>query len=170
VHGSLFGHVFRRLQVLDGPDSVFIVPPSELHEPSPQQSEVIAQFTRQAAVPWSKVPAITNSESLKLLVELSGATGDDTMLDVACGAGVVVCAFATVVRHATSIDLTPAMIERAGLLERETGLDNVSWQVGAAPATPTEFAGCSPKNWTLRGWALGLNGKAARFGSRIPSL
>jgi ubiquinone/menaquinone biosynthesis C-methylase UbiE len=103
------------------------------------QREVIAQFTQQAAVPWSKVPpAITNSESLKRLVALSGATGNDTMLDVACGAGVVVCAFAKVVRHATGIDLTPAMLERAGLLERETGLNNVSWQIGAA--VPLRFA------------------------------
>ena len=35
-----------------------------------------------------------------------------------------------VVRHATGIDLTPAMIEQARALEREQGLANVSWRVG----------------------------------------
>jgi SAM-dependent methyltransferase len=38
----------------------------------------------------------------------------DSVLDVACGPGLVVCAFAPLVRHATGIDVTPAMLERAG--------------------------------------------------------
>jgi len=70
---------------------------------------VVDQFTRQA-VPYSQAPAIRDEEALHRLVEFSGATPDDTLLDVACGPGVVVCAFAAVARHATGIDLTPAMI------------------------------------------------------------
>jgi SAM-dependent methyltransferase len=35
-----------------------------------------------------------------------------------------------VVRHATGIDLTPAMIERARSLQAEQGLSNVSWKQG----------------------------------------
>src|SRR5262249_27254043 len=42
-----------------------------------------------------------------LIVEASGAGPDDTVLDVACGPGLVVAAFARVVRHATGIDITP---------------------------------------------------------------
>jgi SAM-dependent methyltransferase len=34
------------------------------------------------------------------------------------------------VRHATGIDLTPAMIERARALQAQQGLVNVTWQVG----------------------------------------
>jgi len=63
-------------------------------------------------------------------VRMSGAGPGDTILDVACGAGLVVCAFAPIVRHATGIDLTPAMIERAQALQEEKGLTNITWQVG----------------------------------------
>ena len=90
---------------------------------------ILDQFTRQA-VPFSTAPGIKNEQALSLLVEASGAGPTDTVLDVACGGGNVVCAFARVVRHATGIDLTPAMIEQAKALERDQGPANVSWRVG----------------------------------------
>ena len=73
---------------------------------------------------------------LSLLVEASGAGPADAVFDVACGGGNVVCAFARVVRHATGIDLTPAMIEQARVLERDQGLANVSWRVGDVVPLP----------------------------------
>jgi SAM-dependent methyltransferase len=90
---------------------------------------IVDQFTRQA-VPFSTAPGIKDEQALRLLIEFAGAGPDDTVLDVACGGGLVVCAFARVVRHATGIDLTPAMIERARAVQREQGLDNVTWRLG----------------------------------------
>ena len=52
------------------------------------------------------------------------------MLDVACGGGLVVCAFAQVVRRAEGIDITPAMLDRARALAAEKGLTNTSWRQG----------------------------------------
>jgi SAM-dependent methyltransferase len=93
------------------------------------QELILDQFTKQA-VPFATAPSIKDEEALKLVVDFTGATANDTVLDVACGPGLVVCAFAQVVRHATGIDLTPAMIERAQTLQREKRLQNVTWQVG----------------------------------------
>src|SRR2546422_590128 len=90
---------------------------------------VVEQFTKQA-VPFSTAPGVRDEEALQLLVEFTGAGPEDTVLDVACGPGLVVCALAAVVRHATGIDVTPAMIERARALAAEKGLANVAWQVG----------------------------------------
>src|SRR2546425_3742123 len=73
---------------------------------------IVEQFTKQA-VPFSTAPGVRDEEALRLLVDFAGAGPDDTVLDVACGPGLVVCALAAVVRHATGIDVTPAMIERA---------------------------------------------------------
>ena len=90
---------------------------------------ILDQFSRQA-VPFATSPGIKDEQALRLIVEFSGAGPEDTVLDVACGGGIVVCAFARVVRHATGIDLTPAMIERARSLQAEQGLSNVSWKQG----------------------------------------
>src|SRR2546426_12464270 len=96
---------------------------------------IVEQFTKQA-VPFSTAPGIRDEEALRLLVEFAGAAPEDTVLDVACGPGLVVCAFAAVVRHATGIDVTPAMIERGRALAAEKGLANVAWQVGDVLTLP----------------------------------
>ncbi len=97
--------------------------------PSEHRDAILDQFTRQA-VPFSTAPGIKDEEALKLVVAFAGAGPEDTLLDVACGGGLVVCAFARVVRHATGIDITPAMLERARALAAEHGLTNVSWKLG----------------------------------------
>ena len=54
---------------------------------------IVEQFTKQA-VPFSTAPGIRDEEALRLLVEFTGAGPEDTVLDVACGPGLVVCALA----------------------------------------------------------------------------
>ncbi len=90
---------------------------------------ILAQFTRQA-IPFSTSPSIKDEIALSLLIDAAGAGPTDTVLDVACGPGLVVCAFARVVTHATGIDLTPAMLERARKLQEAKGLTNVTWKLG----------------------------------------
>ena len=91
-------------------------------------------------MPFSEAPAIRDEAALRLLVELVGAGPQDTVLDVACGPGLVVCAFAGVARHATGIDLTPAMIERARALAHQKGLSNVTFDVSDVVALPYPVA------------------------------
>ena len=98
---------------------------------------ILDQFTRQAAA-FSVSPHIKDAAALRLIVEWSGAGPGDTVLDVACGAGHVVCAFAQVVRQATGIDITPAMLQRARALHEELGLTNVAWTL--ADVRPLPFA------------------------------
>jgi len=98
--------------------------------PVPTHQELILQQFTSNANSFATAPPITNQRALDLLLTLSAATKDDIVLDVACGAGVVVCAFGPVVKHARGIDLVPAMIERAEALATEKGLTNVSFQVG----------------------------------------
>ena len=89
---------------------------------SSKHSELILdQFTRQA-VPFATAPSIKDEAALKLVVEFSGAGPADTTLDVACGPGLIVVAFAYVVKHATGIDITPAMLERATAHAAEQGV------------------------------------------------
>lgn len=98
--------------------------------PSPSHRDLILdQFSRQA-VPFSTAAGIKDEQALRLIIEFTGAGPSDTVLDVACGGGIVVCALARVVKHATGIDLTPAMLERARAYAAEQGLTNVSWKQG----------------------------------------
>jgi ubiquinone/menaquinone biosynthesis C-methylase UbiE len=93
------------------------------------------QFTRQAT-PFSTAAPIANEDALRMIVEAAEAGPDDTVLDVACGGGIVVCAFAPHVKHATGIDMTPAMLDRARTLAAEKRAANVSWQEGDVTRLP----------------------------------
>jgi len=90
---------------------------------------ILDQFTRQA-VPFSTAAPIRDEAALQLLVDAAQTGPDDSVLDVACGPGLVVCAFAQRARHATGIDLTPAMLERGRALAREKALTNVTFDLG----------------------------------------
>lgn len=102
---------------------------------SSHNSRILDQFTRQAA-PFAAAAPIRNEEALNFLVRAAAAGPEDTVLDVACGPGLLVCAFARVVRHATGIDLTPAMLEQAHKTQQEQQLTNVSWQNGDVTSLP----------------------------------
>jgi ubiquinone/menaquinone biosynthesis C-methylase UbiE len=100
-----------------------------------QRRLILDQFTRQA-VPFSEMPAHSNEESIRLIIDLARIGPEDDVLDVACGPGLVACPLAEVARHVTGIDLTPAMIEQARARQRATGLTNLTWQVGDAVPLP----------------------------------
>src|SRR5262249_34678884 len=99
------------------------------------QESVLDQFTRQAAH-YLQMPGHNDEESLHLLKEMAGVSGPDTVLDVACGSGIVACAFAAVASHVTGIDLTPAMLEQAQTLAKQRGLTNLSWRQGDIETLP----------------------------------
>src|SRR5437667_9187061 len=122
---------------------------------------IVEQFTRQA-VPFSTAPGVRDEEALRLLVDFTGAGPEDTVLDVACGPGLVVCALAAVVRHATGIDVTPAMIERARALAAEKGLGNVTWQVGDVLPLPIPRRRVLARRLALRGPPLPRAERRAR--------
>jgi len=105
-------------------------------------SRILDQFTRQA-VPFASAPAIRNEEALNRIVQWAGTGPDDTVLDVACGPGLLACAFARVAKNATGIDMTPAMLEQARKTQQEQGLKNVSWLPGnvySLPFPPSQFS------------------------------
>ena len=61
------------------------------------------------------------------------------------GPGLVVAAFAKVCRHATGIDLTPAMIEKAREHAAVLALTNVDWHTGNV--LPLPFADGASRWW-----------------------
>jgi ubiquinone/menaquinone biosynthesis C-methylase UbiE len=107
-----------------------------MYDPAEAQRRLIFdQFARQA-VPFSDMPAHSNEEANRLLIEMAQIGPEDTVLDVACGPGLVACRLAEVAHHVAGIDLTPAMIEQARARQRASGLTNLTWLVGDAVPLP----------------------------------
>ena len=90
---------------------------------------IISQFTKQA-IPFTKLSEHSNHYGLELITELARPQKTDTVLDVACGPGIVACELAKSVFHVTGIDITPAMIEQARQMQKERKLDNMDWKIG----------------------------------------
>ena len=97
------------------------------------QASIIDQFSRQA-IPFTQVPG--HFDAMQILIKLSEVCQNDTVLDVACGPGMVACEFARHAGHVTGIDITPAMIEQAEKRQRELKLENLTWTVGDAVPLP----------------------------------
>ena len=93
------------------------------------------QFTRQAT-PFSTAAPIADQGALEMILAAASPTAEDTVLDVACGGGIVVCAFAPHVRQATGIDMTPAMLDRARALAAEKAVANVAWREADVTSLP----------------------------------
>ena len=99
------------------------------------RDQILDQFTRQAT-PFSTAGTITDANALRMIVAAAAPAPGDTVLDVACGGGIVVCAFAPHVKRATGIDMTPAMLDRARQHAAEKGVENVAWDRGDVTALP----------------------------------
>jgi len=97
---------------------------------------ILDQFSKQA-IPFSKkVPALSNEVFFRLVIETVGINQQDTVLDVACGPGMLSCSIAKKARHVTGIDLVPRMIEQARLLQQEKKLSNMDWKIGDVSQLP----------------------------------
>lgn len=103
------------------------------HSKHAHQAKIIDQFSRQA-IPFTQVPG--HFDAMQILIKLSEVSQNDTVLDVACGPGMVACEFAGHAGHVTGIDITPAMIEQAKKRQKELDLGNLSWAVGDAVPLP----------------------------------
>ncbi len=97
------------------------------------QAKIVDQFSRQA-IPFAQVPG--HFDAMQILIKLSDVSPDDSLLDVACGPGMVACEFARYAKQVTGIDITPAMIEQSKKLQQEHNLKNLTWDVGDAAPLP----------------------------------
>jgi ubiquinone/menaquinone biosynthesis C-methylase UbiE len=93
------------------------------------------QFSRQAKV-FADSPSLHNADALALLVDAALPSPSDVALDVACGPGSVVAAFATRLRRAVGLDATEAMLAQARQLAVARSLSNTEFHCGDVYALP----------------------------------
>lgn len=99
------------------------------------QASILDQFTRQAEF-FASAPSLHDRDALDLLVDLANPGASDVSLDVACGPGSVVLAFAKRVRRAVGLDATSAMLEQARQASARARVVNVEWHLGNVYALP----------------------------------
>ncbi len=99
------------------------------------QAAIADQFSRQAEM-FAAAPALHNQAALDLLVQAAEPRMSNASLDVACGPGTVVAAFAQRARHACGLDATEAMLDEARKLALRSGVQNVAWHRGDVYALP----------------------------------
>jgi ubiquinone/menaquinone biosynthesis C-methylase UbiE len=96
---------------------------------------------------YASSPVAVRREENETLLRLAAPVPDDRALDVGCGPGAVLAALAPVVRSATGVDLTAAMLEQArarlGALFASRPLGAVSLVRGAAERLPFRDGGFS---------------------------
>jgi ubiquinone/menaquinone biosynthesis C-methylase UbiE len=93
------------------------------------------QFSRQAAL-FARALELHGGAQLQPLIDAAQPQPHETMIDLACGPGTVVAAFAPLVRRAVGLDATEAMLEEARRFAREKHLDNVEWRAASVYALP----------------------------------
>ncbi|MGH6836030.1 MAG: class I SAM-dependent methyltransferase [Methylocella sp.] len=104
------------------------VPSAGASRPS-HDSLIRVQFSRQAEL-FAQSPELHGDAQVMLLVDCARPKPSDESLDVACGPGTVVAAFAGRVRRAVGLDAVDAMLDQARALTVGRGLVNVEWRSG----------------------------------------
>ncbi len=99
------------------------------------QRKTVDQFTAQAAG-FAAAPALNQVAAMRMLLNGAQLRATDSVLDVACGPGIVAAAFAREAARVTGIDLTPAMIELARQRCDEEELENVGFELGDVEDLP----------------------------------
>jgi len=103
------------------------------------QDKILKRFTATADVFAESVRTMRVEESDRL-VELATAglalDSESLAIDVACGPGTFTRPFASRVRRAVGVDLTPAMVEKARAEAARAGITNVEFVRGDTYALP----------------------------------
>jgi ubiquinone/menaquinone biosynthesis C-methylase UbiE len=93
------------------------------------------EFTRQAET-FSASSAITDEALTERFVVALGEAIGGSVLDVACGPGVLSAAIAKSARNVVAFDLTPEMLKKAAQRCAAAGVDNVAFREGNAAELP----------------------------------
>jgi ubiquinone/menaquinone biosynthesis C-methylase UbiE len=97
--------------------------------------DTVTQFTAQVER-FVTSPHVNEPEAVHRFLAAVAPCGDERALDVACGPGLLEKAFAPHVREIVGVDLTPAMVNKAVVVDREAGISNAQFEVADALRLP----------------------------------
>lgn len=95
--------------------------------------DIVEQFSKQARAYSAMAP---HHDALERLITMTSACEGDTVLEIACGSGIVACEFAKYTKQVTGIDMTPGMLDQARKFQAKQALDNLTWDLGDVESLP----------------------------------
>jgi ubiquinone/menaquinone biosynthesis C-methylase UbiE len=99
------------------------------------ENRVRDEFARQAET-FSASAVITDTALTQRFIAALGEAAQGSVLDVACGPGILSAAIAKTARDVVAFDLTPQMLTKAAQRCAEAGLNNVTFREGNATELP----------------------------------
>ena len=99
------------------------------------ENRVRDEFTRQAET-FSASVVITDTALTQRFIAALGEAAQGSVLDVACGPGILSAAIAKSARDVVAFDLTPQMLTKAAQRCSEAELNNVTFREGNAAELP----------------------------------
>ena len=113
---------------------------------SGHQARILDQFTRQAT-PFSTASPITDAGALAMIVAAAAPRATDTVLDVACGGGIIVCALARDVLLVTARGIS------GGLASLVTARDHIQSGIEPSDLISTELLVRRGGRWERALWS-----------------
>ncbi len=98
-------------------------------------SAITKQFDRQAEA-FSQMQVVRDERLLQFMVGISGVSAEDSVIDLACGPGIVTMAFAPRAVRAVGVDATEKMIAIARAEAERRDLRNVTFLTGNVEQVP----------------------------------
>lgn len=97
---------------------------------------VIKSFEKQAARMENVSAFLTSRENLEWALENMELKPSDVVLDVASATGIFTRAMSGLVKEVVGSDITPKMVEKAEMLAKEDGINNINFITGSAESMP----------------------------------
>ena len=96
---------------------------------------IIKQFSKQA-IPFTKIKG--HYDSIDTIISISEVSQNSTVLDIACGTGIVTCEFAKYAKNVIGLDITQDMLTQAIKIQEEKELTNIKFDLGNVESLPYE--------------------------------
>ena len=96
---------------------------------------IVEEFSKQA-VAFTKIKA--HHDSVESIIAMSEVSKEHTVLDVACGSGIVSVAFALKAKSVVGLDITQAMLDEAQKKKEQQNLTNIAFEIGSVDSLPYE--------------------------------
>lgn len=95
--------------------------------------KIIEQFSKQA-VPFTKIKG--HYDSVDTIIEMSEVSTNHTVLDLACGTGIVACEFAKYANRVIGLDITSDMLDQATKIQKKNNLLNIEFNLANVENLP----------------------------------